>query len=1475
MAEGSINQLNFEVILKDANFEARLKALQGIAEAFNTSMSNALQISKVATGTSEVTKLDKALKSAAEGAKNLNANLNALPTAKVTKFANETKNASAQMTNMKSVLRTVSQLTGAAFSVIGLRRFLSTLIDVTGQFEVQKMALRNMLQDAEAADKIFQDLYEFSSRSTYRFSELAKYSKQLAAFNISKDSLLETTKMLGDVASGVGVSMDRLILAYGHVKSSGFLRGIQLRSFSQNGVPILEELSKMFTEIEGKVVSLGDVFDKMMKREIPFEMVEEAFKRMTSEGGKFYQMQEVLAKTLAGQINILKGKWENMMYAVGQSEEGFLKGTVKALTGIVNHMDQIANALKPVILGLGAYGAALLAAAAAQKVMDLARFAKYFILLAQRTNVATAAVKVFGSATKAAAVGIGLAVTAIAAMVMVVRNTSTEVDKFKKHLDDIHKTVRDNAAYDEEISKVDSLRKILNDTNQSYDTRKAALDRLKSIVPQYHADLTEEGRLINNNTSALDAYIDALNREAKMKGAQDELTELYRERRTVLKEIEERQKEVDARNSASPAPGYIVPAGKTPLENMLTPAKLDNANEKLKVLDDTIAGINKEIAETITAGKSEADGMIYNVSSIVEGLQNIDTELDKLRTKAKKEGISVTEKEQLDALKSQREEQVKLYKDIMGVDYDKAVRAGETQQNKLVKDRISGIKAEIQLLQKYKQTYEAFENLLGEEGAKEITGKIYKNANISNFDFTSQIVELTNALRALGDEAGAESVLASLGLGEGKDIEKNLQKAQQIAKTYRNLMEAWEAKDTDAEDDTLFGKLTKVVSDLNTKSNELFLKFKKGKEMLRSIDLTDPLQKKAVIQGLMDEGMTEDAANEFWNTFVEKGETALTELYVKNLGYLKKNAQSSVNALAEGIVNGTRKGLNMKDWGDKSYGQIKGIVDKIKTLLSSENFGIDEKTIQKLKDAGISLDEFFGLIKEGYEGLLEEGIEEKQKKAARVAKYAASQFSSLADEIRELGNLKGSDTLVTVADTISGVSSAISSISAGYSAGGGWGAAIAAAVEMLKQVMQALSEAADLEIAVTKAQEQARLLNLKNKLSEGSGTVFGDNPIQKAKAAVSVMEELRTEARKLEKELNAQDIEKTYTSSILNPLPLETLLDNAQQKLFGFNANLMSRVNKDWEAYQDAIKKGYSGIEAYIVKTTDKSGFWNMLGFRDEYKSLKDLIEDLGYDLYDEYGNLNGTALQAVLDTYTKLGEEDRKWIQEAIDNAETYADAMKQVEDVMGQLFGNIASQAADTIVDSWVEAGKVALDYADIVDDVAQSYAKMVIKSMILDDVLNSEAVKAVKEAFLSGESDQAMSLIEGKLQAIADLEPVFQQVLETFDPYFKKEETERTASTKKLATNFTQDTIDYWSGQLTLLVEYARRGDEQRETITNLVLALRDSMAAGGNGDYTSNVQTYLATIQSDTTAIRGDIYAMKLAIQNMNDKGVKML
>lgn len=88
------------------------------------------------------------------------------------------------------------------------------------------------------------------------------YTKQLAAYGIEADKLYETYKMLADISAGLGVDMQRLILAYGQVRSVNILCGTELRQFVEAGIPIIDELSNRFSLLEGRAVSVGDVFER-------------------------------------------------------------------------------------------------------------------------------------------------------------------------------------------------------------------------------------------------------------------------------------------------------------------------------------------------------------------------------------------------------------------------------------------------------------------------------------------------------------------------------------------------------------------------------------------------------------------------------------------------------------------------------------------------------------------------------------------------------------------------------------------------------------------------------------------------------------------------------------------------------------------------------------------------------------------------------------------------------------------------------------------------------------------------------------------------------------------------------------------------------------------------------------------------------------------------------------------------------------
>ena len=62
----------------------------------------------------------------------------------------------------------------------------------------------------------------------------------------------------------------------------------------------------------------------------------------------------------------------------------------------------------------------------------------------------------------------------------------------------------------EEAIELELLQKTLRDTTLGYDKRKEALDKIQEIVPAYHAQLTEEGKLINDNSGAIDNYVEKL-----------------------------------------------------------------------------------------------------------------------------------------------------------------------------------------------------------------------------------------------------------------------------------------------------------------------------------------------------------------------------------------------------------------------------------------------------------------------------------------------------------------------------------------------------------------------------------------------------------------------------------------------------------------------------------------------------------------------------------------------------------------------------------------------------------------------------------------------------------------------------------------------------------------------------------------------------------------------------------------------------
>lgn len=259
------------------------------------------------------------------------------------------RNLAEQTSYMSGYISRWAQRMAFAFSINTVQGFVEQIAAVRGQFELSQRSLEAILQNKPKADEIFNKTVELAVKSPFRIKDLVDYTRQLSAYRIESDKLYDTTKRLADVSAGLGVDMGRLILAYGQVKAAAYLRGSEVRQFTEAGVNMYGELQSYFKEVKGEAYTTAQIVDMISKRKVTFEDVEAIFKRMTDKGGTFYNMQEIQAETLQGKISNLKDAFDVMLNDIGKSNEGFFKGSIQFATNLLNHWEAIANVAKALL----------------------------------------------------------------------------------------------------------------------------------------------------------------------------------------------------------------------------------------------------------------------------------------------------------------------------------------------------------------------------------------------------------------------------------------------------------------------------------------------------------------------------------------------------------------------------------------------------------------------------------------------------------------------------------------------------------------------------------------------------------------------------------------------------------------------------------------------------------------------------------------------------------------------------------------------------------------------------------------------------------------------------------------------------------------------------------------------------------------------------------------------------------------------
>ena len=694
-------------------------------------------------------------------------------------------------------------------------------------------------------------------------------------------------------------------------------------------------------------------------------------------------------------------------------------------------------------------------------------------------------------------------------------------------------------------------------------------------------------------------------------------------------------------------------------------------------------------------------------------------------------------------------------------------------------------------------------------------GSIF-GVKFENTDFDTELDRLIVKLSELGEEGeqAAESLRASLGKDSASQLKKSLEAQDKAAEMLRDYLE----KDFGVEGTGVAAQISKLLVDLTNKN----LKADDGLEKyIQSLDKADFAKKLELLSehsgefaamrglGFFDDKDQDDLVDAYW----QKWRKAQIDAYKEQLKLEKQANEKLTNeqivGKADDIFKMLTAGIDLTNWNDKTIAQLRQIRAELLALEIPQDIldMLDEETQQRLIKA-------FNVIRGGE---MKKSDTVMNKKSVKAAERLMNAFKGIGDAAREMGEAMGNDVLSgigeilsvaeeitsvladneTLMNAIMGVEDEIAEGATDIMKSADWITMIIKLVLIVwRQVANALNEEHAQMLAIEESARQARDILFDANLANGGQSIFGNNFVRQ--------------------------------------------IENARAALRQLNLDLGL-----------AAGQGMAGMDGKSL--TKKGGLFGLARYQ---FTLQDAASELGLSVIDEkYGILNADLLKLIQDTYT-LDEASAKWIADALQESEHYIEAMEEIEDVMSNVFGDIASSAADSIVDEWVAAGDAALDYADILDDVAKSYSKMLIQSAILDEILNEDEIKRVMAMFVGGNYEGAMAAIAGDMEQIAGMEPVFQQILEAFDPYFNKEGSDGTLANG--IKGITEDTANLLASYLnairadvSFLRAMAQQGWANVESIT-ASLAVLPSLA-----DYMVRIEAHNANTAENTQQILGEL------------------
>ena len=384
---------------------------------------------------------------------------------------------------MGGVFDNLGKKVAGAFAVSKLIEFEKKIISVRSEMESLQKSFESLAGE-QVGRKLYEDIKQFATTTPMMMNDLAKGAQTLLGFNIEAEKIMPILRQIGDISMGDAQKFNSLTLAFAQMSSTGKLMGQDLLQMINAGFNPLVVMA----EKSGK--SVAQLKDEMSKGLITVEMVEDAFRTATAEGGKFHNMLEAQSKTMRGALSNLQGAYNDMLNEIGGKQQGLMLEGVELAQSFVKNYEKVGQVLLGIITTYGTYRAAIMAVNIAEGVHTGK------IVLKTRALRAAAAAQALLNKTMLANPYV-LAATALGVLVgsvIAARDGLTDAERAQR---DYNKTLEDakqrQKEYNDETQ--DAIRLAQDDSTATEDREsamKTLIARYPEIIQKY---IDEKGHL--------------------------------------------------------------------------------------------------------------------------------------------------------------------------------------------------------------------------------------------------------------------------------------------------------------------------------------------------------------------------------------------------------------------------------------------------------------------------------------------------------------------------------------------------------------------------------------------------------------------------------------------------------------------------------------------------------------------------------------------------------------------------------------------------------------------------------------------------------------------------------------------------------------------------------------------------------------------------------------------------------------------